>query len=181
MRIWILALLFTIFFIPSIQAHPHVFITPKAVVVANNHFVSQINVEWDFDDMSSSLFLESCGSNLDEIWNLVFPETQLLQDGSQAARSNYYISVDIDGMSIDNLTPADFKADFVNGKLRCQFTLYINQNVNNILKIRFNDPTIYNDFNIEQGNFHVLDKQNGIDRILQIQTQNYIDEVYLIF
>jgi ABC-type uncharacterized transport system substrate-binding protein len=181
MRIWILAMLSVFFLIPSVQAHPHVFITPKAVVVANNHLVSQINVEWDFDDMSSSLFLESCGSNMEEIWNLVFPETQLLQNGSYAARTNYYTSIDIDGMPIDNLTPADFKADFVNGKLRCQFVLYINQNVNSTMRIRFNDPTIYNDFNIEQENFHLLDQGNGIDRVLELQTQNYIDEIYVSF
>lgn len=181
MRTWIFFILSVFFLIPSAQAHPHVFITPKAVVVANNHLVSQINVEWDFDDMSSSLFLESCGSNLEEIWNLVFPETQLLQNGSYAVRTNYYTTVDIDGMPIDNLTPADFKADFVNGRLRCQFVLYINQTVNSTMRIRFNDPTIYNDFNIEQENFHLVDQETGINRVLQLRTQNYIDEIDVSF
>lgn len=181
MKIWIIAILFTVFTMPAIQAHPHVFITPKAVFMTNNHFVSQINVEWDFDDMSSSLFLESCGSNSAEIYKLVFPETQVLQNGSQAPRSGYYTKVKIDGTPLYNLTPTDFTADFVDGNLRCTFTLTINQNVNHTLQVWFDDPTIYNDFDVEQVNFQVMDQENNIICVLQKQTENNIDEIFLTF
>lgn len=56
MKVWIIALFITIILTPMVQAHPHVFITPQAVIIINDHAVSQINVEWDFDEMSSSLF-----------------------------------------------------------------------------------------------------------------------------
>lgn len=181
MKVWIIAILFTIWGIPSVQAHPHVFITPKALVVANQHFVSQINVEWDFDDMSSSLFLESCGFNVGEIWKLVFPDTQVLQNGSQVARSGYYTSVEIDGTPIYNLAPTDFTADFVNGKLRCKFTLNINQSVDNTLQIWFDDPTIYNAFDVEQVNFQVVDQQSATNCVLQKQTENNMDKICLTF
>lgn len=181
MRIWIIALLLTMLGIPSVEAHPHVFITPKAVVLMNNHFVSQINVEWDFDDMSSSLFLESCGSNSVEIRKLIFPETQVLQNGSQVPRSGYYTNIKIDGTPIYNLTPTDFTADFVNGMLRCKFTLNINQNVNHTLQLWFDDPTIYNDFDIEQVNFQVIDQQSSTNCVLQEQTEANTDQICLTF
>lgn len=178
MRIWILALLFTTFITPLSQAHPHIFITPKATFIMDNHFVSQINVEWEFDSMSSSLFLESSGSNTAEIWNLVFPETQLLANGVQVVRTSYYTTVEIDGTPVSNLTPTDFKADFVNGNLRCQFTLNINQTVGNTMEIGFSDPTIYNDFDIQRGNFQILDRSD-ITPVLAKQTEKYIDKISL--
>lgn len=178
MKTWICTLLFMVFISLPAQAHPHVFITPKATVIMNDHFVSQINVEWDFDDMSSALFLESCGSNTAKIWSLVFPENQLLANGGQAPRTSYYTSVEIDGVPVANLTPADFTADFVNGSLRCQFTLYINQNVNHIMKIWFDDPTIYNAFDLQSGNFQFID-QSGASHGLQMQTENDIDKIFL--
>lgn len=178
MKTWIWTLLFMVFISLPAQAHPHVFITPKATVVMNDHFVSQINVEWDFDDMSSALFLESCGSNTAEIWQLVFPENQLLANGGQAPRTSYYTTVEIDGVPAANLTPADFTAHFVNGSLRCQFILYINQNVDHIMKIWFDDPTIYNAFDLQSENFQFID-QSGAFHGLQMQTENDIDKIFL--
>lgn len=178
MKTWIMAILLTFFVTPLVQAHPHVFITPKAVIMINNHFVSQVNVEWAFDDMSSTLFLESCGSDTNEVWNLIFPTTQLLVDGRQGERSGYYVNVEIDGMLINNLTPEDFKADFIDGSLHCHFTLNINQNVDKSLKIWFDDPTIFNAFDILQSNFQVSD-QSGLSYVLQKQTENDIDKICL--
>jgi len=180
MKTWIMAILFVMFVTLQVQAHPHVFITPKAVVMMNNHFVSSINVEWDFDAMSSTLFLESCGSNTDEIWDLVFPQTQILADGSQSARSGYYTNVEIDGTSVGNITPTDFRADFVDGSLRCRFTVNINQNVDYSLKIWFDDSTIYNAFDVQRGHFHASD-QCGTSHILQKQAENDIDKILLSF
>lgn len=177
-KTWIIAILFTFLFTPIVQAHPHVFITPKATVVMNNHSVSQINVEWDFDAMSSALFLESCGSNPDEIWNTVFPQTQVLTDGSQSARSGYYTNVEIDGVPIDNLTPANFNVSYVDGSLHCQFTLNINQNINNTLKIWFNDPSMNDAFDVQQGNFQVSD-QSETSHVIQRQTENDIDKIII--
>jgi len=180
MKAWIMAILFIIFFAPQAQAHPHVFITPKAVVTMNNHVVSQINVEWDFDDMSSAMFSESVGSNTDEIWNLVFPPSQVLADGSQAVRSGYYTNIEIDGTPIANLTPVDFKATFVNGGLHCNFTIIINQNVDHTVKIWFDDSTIYNAFDVQRGNFQVSD-QSGTSHVLQKQTEKDIDKILLSY
>jgi ABC-type uncharacterized transport system substrate-binding protein len=177
-KTWIFVLLCIVFISPPAQAHPHVFITPRATVIMNDHLVSQINVEWDFDDMSSALFLESSGSNPAEIWYLVFPENQLLANGAQAPRTSYYTTVEIDGIPVANLTPAYFTTNFVNGSLRCQFTLYINQNVGNTIKIWFEDPTTYNAFDIQIGNFQLVD-QSGASHVLQKQTQNDIDKIFL--
>ncbi|HMM22364.1 MAG TPA: DUF1007 family protein [Selenomonadales bacterium] len=178
MKIWILTFLFIVFISPPAQAHPHVFITPKATLVLNGHAVSQINVEWDFDDMSSALFFESCGSDSAAIWNLVFPENQLLVNGGQAPRIGYYTTVEIDGVPVANLTPAYFTANYVNGILRCQFTLYINRNVGNTMKIWFDDPTTYNAFDIQSGNFQFVD-QSGASHGLQQQTEDNIDKMFL--
>jgi ABC-type uncharacterized transport system substrate-binding protein len=162
------------------QAHPHVFITPKAVVTINNHVVSQVNVEWDFDELASSLFLECAGTDNGEIWKLVFPELQLLADGSKAPRSGYYTNVEIDGVPIPNLVPGNFQANYVDGSLHCQFTLDINQNVDHTFKIWFNDPTIYNDFDTQQGNFQ-FQGQNDTEFVVQKQTQDDIDKIYMSF
>lgn len=179
LKAWIIAVFFTILFsTPHAQAHPHVFITPKATLITNDHFVSQINVDWEFDAMSSSLFLESAGSNTAEIWNLVFPETQLLANGEQTTRTGYYTYVEIDGRVMNDLIPTDFTADFVDGSLHCRFTLNINQTVGNTLKIGFSDPTAYNDFDIQRGNFHIL-AQSGATPVLEKQTENYIDKISL--
>jgi ABC-type uncharacterized transport system substrate-binding protein len=167
-------------FIPTVEAHPHVFITPIVTVTTNNHAVSKINVEWDFDAMSSSLYLESCGSDANQIWNILFPPTQLLADGTYASRSGYYTNVEIDGTPLTNLTPAYFSASYVGGCLHTQFTLYINQNVNNKLRIWFDDSTIYNAFDTEQGNFQVAD-QSGTAHPLQKQTENDIDKICISF
>lgn len=160
---------------PAVQAHPHVFITPQAVMTMNNHFISQINVEWDFDAMSSSLFLESCGADTTQIWSLVFPDNQLLADGRQTPRLDYYTDVEIDGNPVGNLVPANFRANFVDGQLRCTFTLYINQNVNKTLKVWFDDPTIYNAFDIEPGNFSVAGQP--ANNVLQKQTEQDTDKI----
>ena len=179
MKAWIIAVFFTILFItPHAQAHPHVFITPKATLITNDHFVSQINVEWEFDAMSSSLFLESVSSNTAEIWNLVFPETQLLANGGQTARTGYYAYIEIDGRVINDLIPTDFTADFADGILRCRFTLNINQTVGNAMKLGFSDPTTYNDFDIQRGNFQIL-AQSGATPVLEKKTENYVDKILL--
>ncbi|EGO62892.1 hypothetical protein ALO_15817 [Acetonema longum DSM 6540] len=130
--------------------------------------------------MSSSLFLECGGSNTAEIWNLLFPKTQLLANGGQADRTGYYTFVEIDGRVIDDLIPADFRADFVDGILRCRFTLNINQNVNNSFRIWFNDPTTYNDFDVQLENFQVIDP-NGIPLSLRQQIENYIFKISLLW
>lgn len=181
MKIWILAILFIVFSIPSVQAHPHIFITPKATILTNDHFVSQINVEWDFDDLSSSLFLESCGFDSAEVRKLVFPATQVLQNGNQVPRSGYYTNIMIDGTPLDDLTPTDFTATFVDGKLHCTFTLTINQSVTNTLQLWFDDPTIYNDFDVDQENFQIIDQQGSTTCVLQKQTENNIDQICLTF
>lgn len=180
MRTWILTILLTFFVTPLAQAHPHVFITPKATIIMSNHFVSQINVEWDFDAMSSTLFLESSGSDPEEIWKMVFPDTQVLENGRQVARTTYYTNVELDGNPAGNLTPSGFNADFVDGILRCQFTLLINQNVDSTIKIWFDDPTIYNAFDVQRGNFQVSD-QSGTSHVLQKQNENDIDKICLTF
>ena len=171
MKIWILAILFVIVGIPAVQAHPHVFITPKAEIIMNNHSLSQINVEWDFDEMSTSLYVETCGSNEGEIHDILFPKNQ----------KSYFTNVEIDGNLIDNLIPSDFKAESVNGSLHCKFTLYINQNVDNTLKIWFDDPTIFNNFTTSLENFLASDQQTGINYVLQKQTQNDIDKISFKF
>lgn len=179
-KVWIIAMGLITLFVPLTEAHPHIFITPKAVVALNNHFVSQVDVEWDFDDMSSSLFLESCGSNTDQIWDLVFADTQVLSGRHQTKRSAYYLNVEIDGMPISNLRPNDFKANFVNGNLQCRFTLYINQIVDHSFKIWFDDPTIYNSFDTQQGNFQIAD-QSGAGHVFYKQTENDIDKMCVSF
>lgn len=178
MKTWLFVFLCIAFISSPAQAHPHVFIAPKATLIMNDHLVSQINVEWDFDDMSSALFFEIYGSNPAEIWNLVFPENQLLPNGGQVPRTSYYTTVEIDGIPIANLIPAYFTANFVNGSLHCQFTLYINQNVGNTIKIWFEDPTTYNAFDIQIGNFQLVD-QSGASHVLHKQTQNNIDKIFL--
>ena len=180
MKTWIIAILLFGCVTAQAQAHPHVFITPKAVIMMNNHFLSQVNVEWDFDEMSSALYLESCGSDNNGIWNLIFPQTQLLADGRQAARSGYYTYVEIDGTLISNLILADFTSDFIDGNLRCRFTLNINQNVDKTFKIWFDDPTIYNAFDVQRGNFQVVD-QSGTHPRLQKQTESDIDKICLLY
>ena len=178
MKAWIIAFLFTLFISSPSQAHPHIFITPKATFIMNDHFISQINVEWDFDDMSSALFAESCGSNTAGIWSLVFPATQILANGSQVSRTSYYTYVEIDGIPVGNLTPENFSADFVNGSLRCKFTVSIRQNAGNTIRLWFDDPTIYNAFDIQRGNFQVLD-QSGALPVLRQVTENDIDKISL--
>ncbi len=180
MKIRTIAILFMISFTSLAQAHPHVFITPKAVITINNHAVSQIDLEWDLDAMSSSLYLESCGSDSSEIWKILFPETQLLADGSYAARSGYYTTVEIDGSPIANVIPANFQTSYVDGSLHCQFTLYINQYVNNSLKIWFDDSTIYNAFDVQEENFQIND-QNGAGYTIQEQNEINIDKVSVAF
>ena len=160
------------------QAHPHVFITPKATLITNDHLVSQINVEWEFDAMSSSLFLESAGSNTAEIWNLVFPKIQLLENGSQTTRTGYYAYVEIEGRMINDLMPTDFTADFVDGILHRRFNLLINQTVGNTMKFGFNDPTAYNDFDIQKENFQIL-AQSGATPLLGKKIENYVDRISL--
>lgn len=178
MKPWIFAIFFAIFITAPVQAHPHIFVTPKATFILNDHFVSQIDVEWDFDDMSSALFLESCGSNTTEIRNLVFPETQLLANGSQVVRTSYYTTVEIDGTPVNNLIPSNFKAEFVNGNLHCHFTLNINQPIGSTMKIGFNDPTIYNDFDVQKGNFQIYNHSGSVP-VLTKQTENDIDKIFL--
>lgn len=180
-KAWIIAVFFIVLLIiPQAQAHPHVFITPKATIITKDHFVSRVNVEWEFDAMSSSLLLECGGSNTAEIWNLLFPKTLLLANGGQTARTGYYTFVEIDGRVIDDLIPADFKADFVDGILRCRFTLNINQNANNSFRIWFNDSTIYNDFDVQIENFQVIN-QSGIRPSLRQQIENYIFKICLLW
>ncbi len=180
MKTWTLAMLFMIFFIPLAQAHPHVFITPKTVIAIDNHAVSQIDVEWDLDAMSSSLYRESCGGDSSEIWKIIFPETQLLANGSYTARSGYYTTIEIDGSSIANVIPANFQTSYVDGSLHCQFTLYINQYVNNSLRIWFDDATNYNAFDVQEENFQIND-QNGASYTIQKQNENYIDKIFVAF
>lgn len=180
MKTWIVTFLFTIIFIPLAQAHPHVFITPKAVITINKHAVSQIDVEWDLDAMSSSLYLEGCGSDSSQIWKILFPETQLLVDGGYAARAGYYTTIEIDGTPIANVMPANFQTSYCDGSLHCQFTLYINQYVNNSLKIGFDDATIYNAFDVQEENFQIND-QNSVGYTIQKQTENNIDKIFVAF
>lgn len=180
MKIWTIAILFMIFFTPLAKAHPHVFITPKAVITINNHAVSQIDVEWDLDAMSSSLYLESCGSDSSEIWKILFPETQLLVNGSYTPRAGYYTTVEIDGTPIANVIPSNFQTSYVDGSLHCQFTLYVNQHVNNSLRIWFDDSTIYNAFDVQGENFQIND-QNGVSYTIQKQNENDIDKISVAF
>lgn len=177
MKIWFLTLLFAVILAPAaVYAHPHVFITPKATAVMGHHAVSQIIVEWDFDEMSSSLYKESCGNDSSQIWATLFPDTQLLADGSRGARSGYYTNISIDGTRLAAIAPAYFQTSYVDGSLHCRFILYVNQVVNHSLKIWFDDATIYNAFDTSQQNFGLND-QSGDGYTLQQQTENGIDKI----
>jgi hypothetical protein len=69
---------------------------------------------------------------------------------------------------------------FVNGSLHCNFTININQKVDNTVKIRFDDSTIYNAFDVQRGNFQVSD-QGGTSHVLHKQTDKDIDKIVLLF
>lgn len=180
MKTWLMAVLCSFIFTLPVSAHPHVFITPKATIVISNHAVSQINVEWDFDDMSSALFKESGGSDSAAIWNLVFPQMQLLVNGSQAPRSGYYTYLEIDGKPYPNLTPAYFQTTFVDGILQCRFTLFINQPINHSVTLWFDDPTIYNQFDMDPGNFQI-DNQSAQPVSLEQRSESGVDKIYVSF
>jgi ABC-type uncharacterized transport system substrate-binding protein len=182
MRILILTLLCIGFSIHPVLAHPHVFITPKAVIEVNNHAVSQINMEWNFDALSSALFLEACNSNTDQIWDLIFPDTQFRADGRTVTRTNYYIYLEIDGTPVANVTPSYFKSEFVDGRLHCQFTIYVNQYVNHNMRMWFWDRSGYDAFDVKQENFSASDQQlNCTVEESQNEHGIEIDNVYLRF
>ena len=86
MKTWLIALLLICGTTSSVAAHPHVFITPQAEIILDNHYVSQINVQWIFDAFTSAWIFESCDSNKEEIWNMVFPKTQFRADGRPLIR-----------------------------------------------------------------------------------------------
>ena len=94
--------------------------------------------------------------------------------------SDYYTHLEIDGVRIANITPTAFRADFVDGKLHCQFTLNVQQNVNQSLRLWFLDSSAYDYFTINQANFSVSDPQFTC-QVQEAQPVNglEIDQVFL--
>ena len=148
-----------------IFAHPHVFIKTELNFIVKKEKVSKFNVSWNFDDMSSEMFMMDYDKNrnkkLDKKEIQKFKKTWF----DKLSKKEYFTHLKVDGKKIDifkhmeNFT-LDYKKNFFIVKFTIDFKK-IKQKKS--LSLTFWEEAYYNSFSIDDLTYKGKELKTSID------------------
>jgi ABC-type uncharacterized transport system substrate-binding protein len=130
----------------DVIAHPHVFIVQRLSIVFDNQGLAGFRVEWNFDDMFSSMIATDYDKNQNS--TLEPAEVAVVKEKvfSYIAEYDYFIFVKIDGQSFKVKWIKNFNAVLKNGKLSYHFFVPCHVKAHKLFKqivIAAYDPSYY--------------------------------------
>ncbi|MCK5312904.1 MAG: DUF1007 family protein [Desulfobacteraceae bacterium] len=103
------------------HAHPHVFISQKIEIVFDEKGLAGFNMEWEFDDMFTSMILGDYDVNKNQILEKNEVATIKEKAFSYLSNSNYFTFIKIEGRTFDVKFVQNFYAKIRNKKLIYEF------------------------------------------------------------
>ena len=107
----------------SVWAHPHIFITPKAVFQFEDSTLKGIREEWLFDEIYGSTLIMDYDRNRDK----TFSANELKKIKAEAFDNlqyyNYFTFLYVNGVRKKELAISDFDVKIENGTVRYLFTI----------------------------------------------------------
>jgi ABC-type uncharacterized transport system substrate-binding protein len=156
----------------SVFAHPHTFVNTGAQFVLSDGMLSEVRIDWVFDEMTTGALLGLSAmegdrpvdmAELNGMWGQALPAPHRLKD---------FVYIETNGNSIGIPAPSNVQLSLKNGQLRYMATFYVSQPVN-ATKIWFLDASNYIAFTLNGNNIRCLG--GGVT----IGTEQYIDKVFL--
>ncbi len=137
---------FTLFLLPEVHAHPHIFIEQRLNVVFDDKGLAGIKVRWLFDDMFASMVAEDHDLNR----NGKFEANEIREVKEKAfsfiSKDNYFTYIKIDNVPFQVKFIRDFNAILKNQKLVYEFLIPCHVTATNQLKkvsVASYDPSYY--------------------------------------
>jgi ABC-type uncharacterized transport system substrate-binding protein len=130
----------------SAIAHPHAWITARAVVELKEGQVVSLQHAWTFDELYAADATAGLDTNKDGKFDKdeLQPLAQTNMDGLK--EYNYFTTANVAGTAIEFGAPADYWLEFTNGLLTLHFTLPLAQPIpakGDVMKFSVEDPTFY--------------------------------------
>ncbi len=130
----------------NVIAHPHIFIVQRLNIVFENKGLAGFWVEWNFDEMFSSMIAMDYDQNQNS--TLEPAEVAVVKEKafSHIAEYDYFIFVKIDGQPFKVKWIKDFNAVLKNGRLSYHFFVPCHVKANELFKqiiIAAYDPSYY--------------------------------------
>jgi ABC-type uncharacterized transport system substrate-binding protein len=128
------------------SAHPHAWITARAVVELKQGQVVALQHQWTFDEMYATDATAGLDTNKDGKFDKdeLQPLAQTNMDGVK--EYNYFTTATVAGKAVEFGAPADYWLEFTNGLLTLHFTLPLAQPIpakGDVMKFSVEDPTFY--------------------------------------
>ena len=96
-RALLLSLCLTLFWCPSLAAHPHVFIANRFVFALATDRVTHVEVEWEFDEFFTAMIREDFDLDMDGVLSREEIEGVRVDAFDHLKESAYFSRLDIDG------------------------------------------------------------------------------------
>ena len=119
--IFILTLVFIALAHSIVYAHPHVFISQKMKIVFDEKGLAGFNIEWEFDDMFTTMITEDYDVNQNQILEKNEVATIKEKAFSYLANSNYFTFIKIDNKPFTVKFVQNFFAKIKNKKVIYEF------------------------------------------------------------
>ena len=138
--------------VPSVWAHPHIWIDGWYKVHYENDQLNGVEIFWLMDEMFSSAII----LDYDKDRNGQFSKAESAEIEQKAfknvGRWNYYTHIEIDGKGIGEINPQQFSAKIEKQqRILYRFFVPVNKKIKKStkLKVASYDPTYYTDINIQ--------------------------------
>lgn len=171
--IFILAL----FFIPLahliVCAHPHVFISQKMKIVFDDKGLAGFNIEWEFDDMFTTMITEDYDTNQNQILEKNEVATIKEKAFSYLANSNYFTFIKIDSKPFTVKFVQNFFAKIENKKVIYEFFVPCHvragENAKQVVVAAY-DPSYYSAVFFAKSDGVTLDESKGNIKRYEVKT-----------
>ena len=130
----------------AVFAHPHVFISQKVNIVFDDKGLAGFNIEWEFDDMFTTMILGDYDANKNQFLEKNEVATIKEKAFSYLANFNYFTFIKIENKPFDVKFVKNFFAKINNNKLIYEFFVPCHvsaiKNIKNIIVASY-DPSYY--------------------------------------
>lgn len=132
------------------QAHPHVFVDASLNLAFDNTGLQYLDVVWDFDEMSSDLFIMDLDTDGDGILTKEEWKAQRTDIEGYLREQNFFVHVVVNGQKLQLTKVVKFIAQVDNEKM-LSYSMRIPLNIKDTtgaekVQIAIYDPSYYTDF-----------------------------------
>jgi ABC-type uncharacterized transport system substrate-binding protein len=135
-------LIYLIFFITELFAHPHTFIDVYPTIKVKEHHIEFLNFKWKIDEMTSSMLIMDIDQDGDS--KISSKESEYIRDNyfNVFKDYGYYTFIRSSGVKVGKFIPKNFVATIEENRVCYSFDIDLNVDIDNF-SIEFGDSDFY--------------------------------------